>query len=203
MNTHEHMKHENYPDIHHGVYSRTVFGFWLYLMGDLILFGALFATYVVLKHSTFGGPSATDLFNLPYTLVQTLLLIVCTLTVGLGGASAHRKNKYWTISMFAITFVLGSIFLAMQLHEFSTYIAAGSSWKRSAFLSGYFTLVGTHTLHVIFGLIWIPIFLIPVFREGVSHVSVRRLTCLRMFWQFLNIVWIFIFSFVYLLGVRV
>lgn len=195
-------KHENYPDIYHGIYSRTVFGFWLYLMSDLILFGALFSTYAVLKHSTFGGPSTDDLFNLPYTLVQTLILIVCSLTVGLGGASAHRMHKYWTLSMFGMTFAFGALFLGMQIAEFSSYIAAGSGWQKSAFLSGYFTLVGTHALHVLFGLIWIPILLYPVFREGVSHVSVRRLTCLRMFWQFLNIVWIFIFSFVYLLGVK-
>jgi cytochrome o ubiquinol oxidase subunit III len=196
------MTHEDYPDIYHGMYSRTIFGFWLYLMSDFILFGALFATYIVLKNSTFGGPSADDLFNLPYTFAQTLVLLLGSLTVGLGGASAHRKNKNWTLFHFTMTFVLGAIFLGMQLNEFSSYIAAGHSWKKSAFLSGYFTLISTHTLHVIFGLIWIPILLLPVWKEGVSHVSIRRLTCLRAFWQFLNIVWLFIFSFVYLLGVK-
>ncbi|MBS0603443.1 MAG: cytochrome c oxidase subunit 3 [Verrucomicrobia bacterium] len=195
--------HEAYPDTHHDTYSRTIFGFWLYLMSDFILFGALFATYIVLSDSTFGGPSARELFQLPFTFVQTLVLLLSTLTVGLAGASAHRKNRNWTIALFSVTFVLGIVFLWMQLHEFAGYLTAGNGWKRSAFLSGYFTLVGTHTLHVLFGLLWMIVLIIPVCLEGISHVSVRRLTCMRMFWQFLNIVWVFIFSFVYLLGAKI
>ncbi len=202
MNHSVHKAHESYPDTHHDTYSRTIFGFWLYLMSDFILFGALFATYFVLKNSTFGGPSSRDLFHLPYTYAQTLILLLSTFTVGLAGTSAHRRHKNWTLVYFGITFILGILFLGMQIAEFSRYLNYGHSWKNSAFLSGYFTLVSTHTIHVIFGLLWMPVLLYPVCREGISYVSIRRLTCLRMFWQFLNIVWVFIFSFVYLLGAR-
>jgi len=197
------MTHENYPDPHHDTYSRTIFGFWVYLMSDFILFGALFATYIVLQDSTFAGPTAHDLFHLPFTFFQTLVLLFSTLTAGLAGAAAHRKDKNKTLLLFSITFLLGLLFFGMQLHEFSQFLAAGHSWQKSAFLSAYFTLVGTHTLHILFGLLWIPVLLLPVYREGVSHVSIRRLTCMRMFWQFLNIVWVFIFSFVYLLGAKI
>jgi cytochrome o ubiquinol oxidase subunit 3 len=201
MTTSETLTHENYPDPHHNPYSRTIFGFWLYLMSDFILFGALFATYVVLKNATFGGPTGKELFQPAFTLVQTLVLLICSLTAGLAGASAHRKHKFWTLALFGLTFLLGAVFIGMELTEFSRFSSAGHSWDKSAFLSMYFTIVGTHGLHVIFGLLWIPVLLVPVWREGLSHVSIRRLTCLKMFWQFLNIVWIFIFSFVYLMGV--
>ena len=193
--------HESFPDTHHDPYSRTVFGFWVYLMSDLILFGALFATYMVLCTSTFGGPSAKELFSPNYAFVQTLVLLLSSLTVGLAGASAHRRHKGATITYFLLTFILGIVFIAMMLNEFSNLTQAGHGWNQSAFLSAYFTVIGTHGVHILFGLLWIPILLIPVWREGISHVSVRRLTCLRMFWQFLNIVWVFIYSFVYLMGV--
>jgi cytochrome o ubiquinol oxidase subunit 3 len=193
--------HESYPDTHHDAYSRTIFGFWLYLMSDFILFGALFAAYIVLSDATFGGPTARQMFVPSYTLIQTLVLLISSLTAGLAGASAHRKHKNWTIALFGATFVLGAIFVGMQLYEFFRFLSVDYSWKKSAFLSMYYTILGTHALHVIFAIAWIPVLLIPVWLEGVTHVSVRRLTCLKMFWQFLNIVWVFIFSFVYLMGV--
>lgn len=193
--------HEVYPDPHHHPYGRTVFGFWLFLMSDFVLFGALFAAYVVLMRSTFGGPTPKELFDPSYTLFQTLILLTCSLTAGLAGASVHRKHKFWTIFLYGLTFLFGAIFLGMQLGEFSRFVQAGHGWDQSAFLSMYFTVVGTHALHVAFGLLWTIVLLLPVWREGITHVSVRRLTCLRMFWQFLNVVWVFIFSFVYLMGV--
>lgn len=193
--------HESFPDTHHDPYSKTIFGFWLFLMSDLVLFGALFAAYMVCSNSTFGGPSAKQLFQPSFTLIQTLVLLFSSLTAGLAGAAAHRKRKKETIVLFGVTFVLGIVFMWMMLSEFSNLARAGNGWDKSAFLSTYFTVVGTHGIHVLFGLLWILVLLIPVWREGVSHVSIRRLTCLRMFWQFLNIVWVFIFSFVYLLGV--
>ncbi len=193
--------HESFPDTHHDSYSKTIFGFWVYLMSDFILFGTLFATYAVLSGSTFGGPSAKDLFSLPFNLVQTLVLLTCSFISGLAGAAAHRRDKKWTIALFGLTFVLGALFLGMMLTEFSGLIAGGHGWQKSAFLSAYFTLLGTHGVHVLFGLLWILVLLYPVWKEGIDPMSLRRLTCLRMFWQFLNIVWIFIFSFVYLMGV--
>lgn len=187
--------HEAYPDPNHGIYSKTVFGFWIYILTDFILFGTLFATYSVLRSSTFGGPSGHDLFRLPYMLIQTFILLISSFTVGLAGASAHRQNKKWTISFFAITFLLGIVFVGMELSDFTRLINGGNHWRRSAFLSIFFTLVGTHALHMIFALLWVIVLIVPVWREGITPVSVRRLTCLKMFWQFLNIIWVFIFTF--------
>jgi cytochrome o ubiquinol oxidase subunit 3 len=192
---------EHFPDPHRDLYSRTSFGFWIYLLTDFILFGTLFATYAVLRHSTFGGPSVRDLFEVPFTLGPALILLMSSFTVGLGAAMAHRKDKRWTMRLFGITFLLGALFFYMQIADMSRLVHCGAGWERSAFLSAYFTLVGTHAAHVIFGLLWILVLIYPVWREGITPVSLRRLTCLKMFWQFLNIIWIFIFSFVYLLGV--
>ncbi len=194
--------HEVYPDPHHDVYSKTIFGFWIYLLTDFVLFGILFATYAVLQDSTFQGPSAKDLFNPSYNLVQTLILLTSSLTVAFGGAFAHRRKKGMTIVFFVLTFILGLIFADMQYHEFSHVIQLGYSWKTSAFLSAYFTLVFTHTIHILVGLLWIIVLIIPVCVYKVTNESVKRLTCMRMFWQFLNIVWIFIFTMIYLLGVK-
>jgi len=154
--------HESYPDIHHDNYSRTTFGFWVYLMSDFILFGALFAAYVVLAGSIHGGPSAKDLFQLPYTFVQTCVLLLSSFFAGLAGASAHRKHKSRTMLFFAITFLLGIVFMGMEFNEFSRFASAGHGWDQSAFLSAYFTLVGTHGLHVLFGLLWVIVLLFPV-----------------------------------------
>jgi cytochrome o ubiquinol oxidase subunit 3 len=193
--------HEIFPDAHHDPYSRTILGFWLFLMSDFVMFGSFFATFAVLSHSTFGGPSAKDLFSPHYAFLQALLLLTCSFTVGLAGAAAHRKNKKETLVLFGLTFLLGLGFLIMMVSEFSRLLSAGHGWEKSAFLSAYYTIVGTFAAHVLFGLLWIIVLIIPVLRQGDTYVSIRRLTTLRMFWQFLNIVWVFIFSFVYLLGV--
>lgn len=191
---------EKFPDTHHDQYDRTVFGFWVYLLTDFVVFGTLFAVYAVLKKSLFGGTPAYILFDLPYNLVETLILLFSAYTVGLGGVFAIRGDVKKTIFFFIITFILGVIFLGLQFGEFSRLVASGNSWQNSAFLSAYFTLVGTHALHVCIGLLWFILLLIPVFKEGLTPVHLRRLTCMRMFWQFLNIVWVFIFTFVYLMG---
>jgi cytochrome o ubiquinol oxidase subunit III len=195
------VQHEKYPDVHHDAYSKTVFGFWLYLLTDFILFGALFATYAVLHDSTFGGPSARQLLHPSFALIQTLILLLSSLTVGLGGASAHRNNKKLTLAFFGITFFLGIIFLWLQFNEFGRLVQSGNGWEKSAFLSAYFTLVGTHAVHMIFAALWVIVLCVPLCLDGMTFVSIRRLTCLKMFWQFLNIIWVFIFSFVYLMGV--
>jgi cytochrome o ubiquinol oxidase subunit III len=196
-----HPAHESYPDPHHDAYSRTVFGFWLYILTDFMLFAALFATYAVLSKSTFGGPTARELFNLSFVFVQTLILLMCSLSSGLASAAAHRKEKQWASLYFGITFLLGIVFLCMEMTDFHRLSVAGNGWNQSAFLSAYFTLLGTHVIHIIIAILWIPILLILLWREeGVSLTSMRRFACLKMFWQFLNIVWIFIFTIVYLLG---
>jgi cytochrome o ubiquinol oxidase subunit III len=194
-------EHEIYPDTHHDVYSKTIFGFWVYLMTDFILFATFFATYAVLHKSTYGGPSSKELFHLPFATTQTLILLTSSFTIGLAGAFAHRKNKKWTVILFLITFLLGIAFMGMEFSEFNRLIEQGDSWRRSAYLSAFFTLVGTHSIHLLFAMLWVIVLLIPVWREGITSVSIRRLTCLRMFWQFLNIIWVFIFTIVYVLGV--
>ncbi len=193
--------HEPETDPHQGTYSKTVFGFWVYIMTDFMLFTTLFATYDVLHNSVFGGPSARDLFNLHYTLLQTLIILTGSFVIGLGSAMAHRRHRSWTLILYFIAFLLGIVFFGMQLGEFGRIMGQGHDWKQSAFLSIYFTLVGTHALHVLFALVWFIVLLIPVIMHGVTDASIRRLTCLRMFWQFLGVVWIFIFTVVYLLGV--
>lgn len=192
--------HEAYPDPHHDIYSRTVFGFWIYLLTDFVMFATFFATYAVLRTSTYSGPIDHDLFDFTNAFYQTLILLTSSLTVGLAGAYAHRKNKKWTIILFLLTFLLGLAFTVQQFAEYKHLLNQGLSWRSSAFLSAYFTLLGTHTAHMLFALLWTIILIIPIFREEITNVTIRRLTCLRMFWQFLNIVWVFIFTFVYFMG---
>jgi len=180
------------------MHSRTYFGFWTYLMTDCVLFATLFATYAVLHNNTYGGPSGRELFSLPFALTESLILLTSSFTCGLSMLGAHRNEKSKVIGWFAVTFLLGICFLAMEWHEFAKLVREGNSWRSNAFLSSYFTLVGTHGLHVAIGLLWMVILLIPVMRRGLRPVSIKRLTCLRLFWHFLDVVWIFIFTFVYL-----
>lgn len=192
---------EAYPDPHHDVYSKTTMGFWVYLITDYMLFATLFAAYAVLQSNRFGGPPLKDLVSLNFLVVQAIVLLFASFTSGVAGAFAHRKNKNATITFFAITFVLGVIFAWMQFESFSEFVQSGNDWKRSGFLSGFFTLIGTHWLHVLFGLLMTVVLVIPVFFQGINDSNLRRLTCLRMFWQFLNIIWSVIFMIIYLLGV--
>ncbi len=191
---------ESHPDTHHDAYSKTVFGFWIYLLTDFVLFGTLFAMFAVLRNGTFEGPSGKELFDLQSVLDRTCMFIVSSLTAGLAGASVHRRKKTVTICLFGATFLLGLVFIGMQFQEFHSLISSGNAWQRSAFLSAYFTLLGTFAIHVAFGLLWILVLIIPIFFNEITGVVIRRLTCMRMFWQFLNIIWVFIFTFVYLLG---
>ena len=180
--------------------SRTLFGFWTYLMTDCILFSVLFATYLVLHNNTYGGPTSQDLFSLPFVLGETMLLLASSFTCGLAMLAVPNKNKL--IGWYALTFLLGVGFLAMELTEFAHLVHEGNSWQRSGFLSAFFTLVATHGLHITVGLIWMIVLLVPVWRHGITRVSIKRLNCLRLFWHFLDVVWIFIFSVVYLLGAK-
>lgn len=197
------LHHEQYPDTHHGLYSKTLFGFWIYLLTDFMLFSTYFAAYVVLQKNTFGGPPAGEIFNYPHVLIQTLVLLACGFTSGCGGVFAHRRHQSGTIFFFLLTFALGLVFFMMQMDEYMSLVAEGNSWKRSAFLTSYFNLVGLHTLHIVFALAWIIVLLIPVFKKGITDSSLIRLSCLRMFWQFLAIVWGFIFTIIYLAGAHI
>ena len=184
----------------HSANEKTLLGFWIYLMTDCILFGTLFATYIVLHQNTFGGPGGSELFDMPFILVETLILLTSSFTCGLGMLAVRQKNRVQSLLWFGFTFVLGIAFLAMELFEFSHLVAEGNSWQRSGFLSAFFTLVGTHGLHIAIGLLWLIVMGWQLLRHGFTDGTVRRLALFSMFWHFLDIVWIFIFTFVYLAG---
>jgi cytochrome o ubiquinol oxidase subunit III len=178
----------------------TVFGFWVYIMSDCVLFAGLFATYAVLHNNTFGAPSGTALFNLPSILKETLILLTSSFTCGLGMLAAHRNKKNQVLLWFGITLLLGLSFLGLEVKEFMHLVEVGDGWQRSASLSAYFTLVGTHGLHVALGSLWMFILMIQVALKGLKPSTTRRLMCLSLFWHFLDIIWIFIFTIVYLMG---
>lgn len=180
--------------------SRTTFGFWVYLMTDCVLFATLFATYAVLQGNTYGGPSGRELFSLPFVLNETLILLTSSFTCGLAMLAARRRAQTPAIVWFAVTFLLGAAFLTLELTEFSHLAQEGNSWQRSGFLSAFFTLVGTHGLHITTGLVWMLVMVVKIWRGGLGGNRVRRLSMLSMFWHFLDIVWIFIFTIVYLMG---
>lgn len=180
--------------------ERTILGFWIYLMTDCVLFASLFATYAVLRANNFGGPDSTELFNMPYVLVETLILLTSSFTCGLAILAAQRKQKQMVIRWLAVTAVLGLTFLGLEINEFYHLAQEGNSWTRSGFLSAFFTLVGTHGLHIATGLLWMFVMIRQVYRRGLTRHVTRRLTMLSLFWHFLDLVWIFIFTIVYLFG---
>jgi cytochrome o ubiquinol oxidase subunit 3 len=180
--------------------SKTIFGFWLYLMTDCVLFASLFATFAVLRNNTFGGPSGGELFSLPFVLAETLILLTSSFTCGLGILAARRHNRQQVLLFFVLTFLLGVAFLSMEITEFHHLAVEGNSWQRSGFLSSFFTLVGTHGLHITIGLIWMLVLMGQLVKQGLTAGTARRLTLLSMFWHFLDIIWIFIFTIVYLMG---
>lgn len=185
---------------HHDTGGNTVFGFWLYLMTDCILFACVFATYAVLVNHTAGGPSGKDIFELPYVLGETALLLVSSCTYGFAMIAAHRGFKGQTLAWLAATFVLGAGFIGMELNEFHHLIAEGFGPDKSAFLSSFFTLVGMHGLHVTAGLVWMVVMMLQVSKRGLTDRTNTRLMCLSLFWHFLDIVWICVFTIVYLMG---
>jgi cytochrome o ubiquinol oxidase subunit 3 len=193
------MKNEEAIEAAHS-FDKNTFGFWIYLMTDLLMFAVLFATYAVLHNNTFGGPSSRELFSLPSALIETLILLTSSFTCGLAILAVHRNDKAQMMYYFLMTFILGISFLWLEVTEFRSMIAEGHSFQTNAFLSSFFTLVGTHGLHITFGLIWMAIMMVYVLIKGLNHNIARKLTLLSLFWHFLDIVWIFIFTIVYLMG---
>ncbi|MEJ2091330.1 MAG: cytochrome o ubiquinol oxidase subunit III [Syntrophobacterales bacterium] len=177
------------------------FGFWIYLMSDLIIFATLSATFIVLGHNYAGGPTGKELFDLRYTLGETMFLLFSTVAYGMVMLAVHAGKKKLVLIGLAVTFLLGLGFVSMEVHEFYGLVAAGHGPDRSAFLSSFFTLVGTHGTHVTFGLIWMSVMMGQVAVKGLTSPVQSRLTRLSMFWHFLDIIWIGIFSIVYLMGV--
>ena len=179
----------------------TILGFWIYLMSDCLIFSCLFATFGVLAENTAGGSGGRELFDLPYVAGETLLLLISSFTFGIAMLNMHAKRKHNVIAWLAITFLFGAGFIAMELREFAHLISEGAGPSRSAFLSAYFTLVGTHGLHVTVGLLWLAVMMHQTAYFGLDDVVRRRLACLSLFWHFLDLIWICVFTFVYLRGV--
>lgn len=190
--------HHDHADEHHDDGNKTVVGFWMYLMGDCLIFAVLFATFGVLLNGTADGPSGKELFKLGFVLSETVVLLLSSFTFGLAmlGMQAGRRNQ--VVGWLAVTGVLGAVFIGMELYEFAELIHEGATPDVSAYLSAYFTLVATHGLHVTFGLLWLAIMIHQVLKFGLDGIVRRRLACLSLFWHFLDLIWICVFTFVYL-----
>lgn len=167
-------------------------------MTDLLMFAILFAVYAVLHGNTLGGESGKDLFSLPLALTETIILLTSSFTCGIAMIAARQRRKNQTLLWFGVTFMLGLAFLCIELYEFAEFIHEGHTMQANAFLSSFFTLVGTHGLHIFSGLLWMGITLIYIIKRGLNDHMVRKLGLLSLFWHFLDIVWIFIFTFVYM-----
>ncbi|GJI93759.1 cytochrome o ubiquinol oxidase subunit III [Duganella sp. BJB488] len=179
----------------------TLLGFWLYLMSDCLLFAGLFAAYAVLGRNYAGGPTGAELFDLPTVALNTGFLLMSSITYGFAMIAAQRKSVKGTIVWLAITGLFGLAFLYLELDEFVHLIHEGAGPQRSAFLTSFFALVGTHGLHVTFGSIWLVTLIFQLAKHGLTPENNRRLMCLSMFWHFLDVIWIGVFTFVYLMGV--
>ncbi len=186
---------------HHPEGGSTNLGFWIYLMSDCLIFAVLFATYGVLGASLAGGPGPRDLFDLPLVALNTTMLLLSSITYGFAMLAMHRMDQKQTLKWLAITGGFGAAFIAIELYEFAHLIHIGAGPQRSAFLSAFFALVGTHGLHVTFGLLWLVVLMTQIRQRGLVAANQRRVTCLSLFWHFLDVVWIGVFTFVYLMGV--
>ena len=200
------LHHDNHghDDHHHDDTDITVFGFWTYLMSDLILFGTLFIAFAVLSsHIPMGTPSAKDLFgdSLGFVLTETFALLISSVTFGFAVLAAYKKDVAKVLTWLAITWVFGAAFISMEIYEFNHLVHAGHGPTTSAFLSAFFTLVGTHGIQVTSGLVWMLVLMYQIKKNGLTLANTRRLACLSLFWHFLDIVWICVFSVVYLMGV--
>lgn len=180
--------------------NRTLFGFWVYIMTDLLMFAILFAVYAVLRNSTAGGPGGSELFSLPLALTNTLILLTSSFTCGLGMIAARRGIKRQTMIWFGITVLLGLAFLAVEIFEFYELAHEGHTMSVNAFLSSFFVLVGTHGLHITSAIIWGVTMLVFIAKRGLDRNNLRKLAQLSLFWHFLDVVWIFIFTVVYLMA---
>jgi cytochrome o ubiquinol oxidase subunit 3 len=180
--------------------AKTAFGFWVYIMTDCVLFATLFATYAVLHLNTAGGPGGRELFHMPLVLIETMVLLTSSFTCGLAVLASRNRDSKQTLAWLLATAVLGVIFLGIELSEFHSLAVEGNNWQRSGFLSAFFTLVATHGFHITVGLIWLLTMASRIIRQGFTSFNLRRLALFSIFWHFLDLVWIFIFTIVYLSG---
>jgi cytochrome o ubiquinol oxidase subunit 3 len=179
----------------------VTYGFWIFLLSDIVMFSALFAAYAALVHATAGGPAGAQLFNQHSVAIETACLLASSYTCGMMSLAVNDRLRASTYFFAVITFVLGATFLALEIHEFAGMIAIGATPQRSAFLSAFFTLVGCHGLHVTAGLIWLTVMMSQVAVKGFRPNVERRLLCFALFWHALDIIWVGLFTVVYLMGV--
>ncbi|MCF3936606.1 cytochrome o ubiquinol oxidase subunit III [Acuticoccus sp. M5D2P5] len=184
----------------HAPGGATAFGFWIYLMSDCLVFASLFAVYGVIGGNFAGGPGPHELFELPLVAVNTAMLLFSSITYGFAMLAMEKRNIAHVQGWLAITGLFGAAFIGIELYEFGTLIAEGATPQSSGFLSAFFLLVGTHGLHVTIGIIWLVTLMVQVRRMGLVAANRRRLMCLSMFWHFLDVIWIGVFTFVYLMG---
>jgi cytochrome o ubiquinol oxidase subunit 3 len=189
-----------YYVLEHHPENGTLLGFWMYLMSDCLIFACLFAAYAVLGRNYAGGPTGAELFELPTVALNTAFLLFSSITYGFAMLTMQRKETRATIIWLAVTGILGACFLTLELNEFTHLIHEGAGPQRSAFLTSFFALVGTHGLHVTFGIVWLITLMFQLNKHGLTPENKRRLMCLSMFWHFLDVVWIGVFTFVYLMG---
>ena len=188
---------------HRGPESKSIvvpFGFWLFVLSDMVIFSALFATYASLVHATDGGPTTNELFHRGLVAVETIALLFSSFVCGLAMITAKRGNMLWTQVWLVLTGLLGLVFLFIELYEFGAMIGEGAGPQRSAFLSAFFTLVGCHGLHVTCGLLWLGTMMAQIWAKGFQQHILRRLFCFSIFWHALDIIWVAIFTIVYLIG---
>jgi cytochrome o ubiquinol oxidase subunit 3 len=178
----------------------TGYGFWIFLLSDIVMFSAFFAAYAVLVGDTAGGPTGRELFNLPNVGLETAFLLVSSFTAGLARVGARAHSGSWFYGAMAATFILGAAFLSIEVREFAGMVAHGAGPTRSAFLSAFFTLVGCHGLHITAGLLWLLTMMAQVFAKGYRADILRRILCFNLFWHALDIIWVAIFTVVYLMG---
>ncbi|KQX01533.1 MULTISPECIES: cytochrome o ubiquinol oxidase subunit III [Telluria group] len=179
----------------------TLLGFWIYLMSDCLIFAVLFATYAVLGRNYAGGPTGAELFDLKLVALNTSMLLLSSITYGFAMLEAGRKRLGATMGWLIVTGLFGAAFISLELYEFVHLLHENAGPQRSAFLTSFWSLVATHGLHVTFGIVWLITLLFQLKKHGLTHENMRRLTCLSMFWHFLDVVWIGVFTFVYLMGV--
>jgi cytochrome o ubiquinol oxidase subunit 3 len=178
----------------------VAYGFWIFILSDIVMFSGLFAAYAVLSGNTAGGPTGSELFNLPNVFIETMCLLFSSYTCGLGALSAERRQRDRFYVFAVLTFVLGAAFLVIEISEFAGMVSKGAGPSRSAFLSSFFTLVGTHGAHVTGGLLWLAYMVAQVVAKGLRPHVLRRLLCWSLFWHALDIVWVGVFTLVYLMG---
>lgn len=198
--------HGSHDDGHHGhdhhdQEEMKTFGFWLFLITDVILFSVLFATYVVLRNNTAGGPLGSELIQMPGIIASTFILLTSSFTSGIALLEMNRGNKKGLITWLIITALLGASFIYLEVTEFIHLVHEGANIGTSAYWSAFYTLVGTHGLHVSLGLVWMTALIIQIRRRGITPVTKRKVNIVSLYWHFLDVVWIFVFTIVYLMGV--